>query len=150
MRVVKKIILYSEDEISASRPFYNPDTTSILAPKGQGCPRCGGMVFAAEQQLAKGTVSTYLIISLYSHSWDSATFTAADIPVYSSDVAQEMLQLRGMPPASGFDACLWRSRQGDPLPRLLRQTLWTQRLRLRPRPHSRIHRQWAPSLIVSI
>lgn len=48
---------YSEDEISSNRPFYNPDTTSIKAPPGQGCPRCGGMVFAAEQQLAKGTVS---------------------------------------------------------------------------------------------
>lgn len=30
------------------------DTTSIKAPPGQGCPRCGGMVFAAEQVLAKG------------------------------------------------------------------------------------------------
>lgn len=49
----------SEDEISANRPFYNPDTTSIMATKGQGCPRCGGMVFAAEQQLAKGTVSFF-------------------------------------------------------------------------------------------
>ncbi|KAL2721093.1 Muscle LIM protein Mlp84B, partial [Vespula maculifrons] len=46
----------TEEEISASRPFYNPDTTSIKAPAGQGCPRCGGMVFAAEQQLAKGTM----------------------------------------------------------------------------------------------
>ncbi|XP_021184617.1 muscle LIM protein Mlp84B isoform X5 [Helicoverpa armigera] len=46
----------TEEEISASRPYYNPDTTSIKAPKGQGCPRCGGMVFAAEQQLAKGTM----------------------------------------------------------------------------------------------
>ncbi|KAK9498199.1 hypothetical protein O3M35_004066 [Rhynocoris fuscipes] len=46
----------TEEEISSSRPFYNPDTTSIRAPPGQGCPRCGGMVFAAEQQLAKGTM----------------------------------------------------------------------------------------------
>ncbi|XP_063379703.1 muscle LIM protein Mlp84B isoform X1 [Cydia fagiglandana] len=46
----------SEEEISSSRPFYNADTTSIKAPAGQGCPRCGGMVFAAEQQLAKGTM----------------------------------------------------------------------------------------------
>ncbi|XP_049765020.1 muscle LIM protein Mlp84B-like isoform X1 [Schistocerca cancellata] len=46
----------TEEEISASRPFYNPDTTSIKAPAGQGCPRCGGAVFAAEQQLAKGTM----------------------------------------------------------------------------------------------
>jgi hypothetical protein len=46
----------TEEQISQSRPFYNPDTTSIKAPEGQGCPRCGGMVFAAEQQLAKGTM----------------------------------------------------------------------------------------------
>lgn len=46
-----------EDQISASRPFYNPNTTSIKAAVGEGCPRCGGKVFAAEQQLAKGTVS---------------------------------------------------------------------------------------------
>lgn len=45
-----------DEQISASRPFYNPDTTSIKAAKGEGCPRCGGKVFAAEQQLAKGTV----------------------------------------------------------------------------------------------
>ncbi|XP_071453098.1 muscle LIM protein Mlp84B-like isoform X2 [Hetaerina americana] len=46
----------TEEEISASRPYYNPDTTAIKAPAGQGCPRCGGMVYAAEQQLAKGTM----------------------------------------------------------------------------------------------
>uniref|UniRef100_A0A1B6JUH0 LIM zinc-binding domain-containing protein n=2 Tax=Homalodisca liturata TaxID=320908 RepID=A0A1B6JUH0_9HEMI len=46
----------TEEEISSSRPFYNPDTTSIKAAPGQGCPRCGGAVFAAEQQLAKGTM----------------------------------------------------------------------------------------------
>lgn len=30
------------------------DTASIMAPPGKGCPRCGGVVFAAEQVLAKG------------------------------------------------------------------------------------------------
>lgn len=50
---------YREDQISSSRPFYNPDTTSIKAAEGEGCPRCGGKVFAAEQQLAKGTVSVF-------------------------------------------------------------------------------------------
>jgi len=50
-----------EEEISNFRPFYNPDTTSIKAPAGQGCPRCGGAVFAAEQQLAKGTVGKVLL-----------------------------------------------------------------------------------------
>lgn len=53
---VKENFSSREEEISASRPFYNPDTTAIKAPAGQGCPRCGGMVFAAEQQLAKGTM----------------------------------------------------------------------------------------------
>lgn len=33
------------------------DTQAILAPKGEGCPRCGGAVYAAEQVLAKGSVS---------------------------------------------------------------------------------------------
>ncbi|EDW96416.1 muscle LIM protein Mlp84B [Drosophila simulans] len=46
----------TEDQISANRPFYNPDTTSIKARDGEGCPRCGGAVFAAEQQLSKGKV----------------------------------------------------------------------------------------------
>lgn len=46
----------NEDEISANRPFYNPNTTSIMARKGEGCPRCGGSVFMAEQQLAKGSM----------------------------------------------------------------------------------------------
>lgn len=30
------------------------DTAIIKAPPGKGCPRCGGVVFAAEQVLAKG------------------------------------------------------------------------------------------------
>uniref|UniRef100_A0A336MTA1 CSON005688 protein n=1 Tax=Culicoides sonorensis TaxID=179676 RepID=A0A336MTA1_CULSO len=46
----------TEEEIKNSRPHAPPSTTSILAEDGQGCPRCGGVVFAAEQQLAKGTV----------------------------------------------------------------------------------------------
>ena len=28
------------------------------APEGEGCPRCGGFVYAAEQMLARGRVST--------------------------------------------------------------------------------------------
>jgi hypothetical protein len=40
------------------------DTKTIKAPEGQGCPRCGGSVFAAELMLSKGQVShTQLIIS---------------------------------------------------------------------------------------
>lgn len=27
------------------------------APEGEGCPRCGGCVYAAEQMLARGRVS---------------------------------------------------------------------------------------------
>ena len=29
------------------------------APEGQGCPRCGGFVYAAEQMLARGRVSVW-------------------------------------------------------------------------------------------
>ncbi|XP_037806961.1 muscle LIM protein Mlp84B isoform X1 [Lucilia sericata] len=43
----------TEEQIIANRPFAAPDTTSIKAPEGEGCPRCGGAVFAAEQQLSK-------------------------------------------------------------------------------------------------
>lgn len=49
-------INYREEQISASKPFSDPSTTTIKALPGQGCPRCGGAVFAAEQQLAKGTI----------------------------------------------------------------------------------------------
>lgn len=30
------------------------------APEGEGCPRCGGFVYAAEQMLARGRVSRNL------------------------------------------------------------------------------------------
>lgn len=46
----------SEEQLASQKPMVIIDTTSIKAPAGQGCPRCGGMVFAAEQQLAKGTM----------------------------------------------------------------------------------------------
>lgn len=41
------------------------DTTSIKAKPGQGCPRCGGKVFAAEQMLAKGSVSTLYFLIIF-------------------------------------------------------------------------------------
>lgn len=43
--------------IPAPRMHVN-DTASIKAEAGKGCPRCGGVVFAAEEVLAKGRVST--------------------------------------------------------------------------------------------
>lgn len=35
------------------------------APEGEGCPRCGGYVYAAEQMLARGRVSTLTIAMFY-------------------------------------------------------------------------------------
>lgn len=32
-----------------------------MAPEGEGCPRCGGFVYMAEQMLAKGRVSVIFI-----------------------------------------------------------------------------------------
>lgn len=54
-------LLFMFRDVSTSRaPVI--DTTSIKAKPGQGCPRCGGKVFAAEQMLAKGSVSNNLCI----------------------------------------------------------------------------------------
>lgn len=41
--------------------FHKPQGTlesRSKAPEGEGCPRCGGFVYMAEQMLAKGRVST--------------------------------------------------------------------------------------------
>lgn len=37
------------------------DTAKVQAAKGQGCPRCGGVVYEAEKMLAKGRVSISMI-----------------------------------------------------------------------------------------
>ncbi|CAG0894578.1 unnamed protein product [Cyprideis torosa] len=37
------------------------NTSAIKGEEGQGCPRCGGAVFAAEQMLAKGTSVSCLL-----------------------------------------------------------------------------------------
>jgi hypothetical protein len=34
------------------------------APEGEGCPRCGGYVYAAEQMLARGRVSIFIVAIL--------------------------------------------------------------------------------------
>jgi len=40
------------------------------APEGEGCPRCGGYVYAAEQMLARGRVSILTIAMLnYIYNW---------------------------------------------------------------------------------
>lgn len=51
-----KLLFMCRDVNTSRAPVI--DTTSIKAKPGQGCPRCGGKVFAAEQMLAKGSVST--------------------------------------------------------------------------------------------
>lgn len=49
--------------IPAPRMHVN-DTASIKAEPGKGCPRCGGVVFAAEEVLAKGRVSATGVLVL--------------------------------------------------------------------------------------
>ena len=36
---------------------HEPSRPPSKAPEGEGCPRCGGYVYAAEQMLARGRVS---------------------------------------------------------------------------------------------
>lgn len=35
------------------------------APEGEGCPRCGAYVYAAEQMLARGRVCTFIVFALF-------------------------------------------------------------------------------------
>jgi len=35
-----------------------------MAPEGEGCPRCGGFVYMAEQMLAKGRVSAIYLTTI--------------------------------------------------------------------------------------
>lgn len=44
------------DDIVVNRPPLLPKAIA-KAPPGEGCPRCGGYVYAAEQMLARGRVS---------------------------------------------------------------------------------------------
>lgn len=39
---------------TATHSHIRPNTTAIPGKDGEGCPRCGGAVFAAELMLAKG------------------------------------------------------------------------------------------------
>jgi hypothetical protein len=46
---------------------FSPDTkptTGFKAPQGQGCPRCGFAVYAAEQMISKNRVSVVLHINV--------------------------------------------------------------------------------------
>ena len=47
--------MMSNSNAEQMRPS-KPDLGVIKATDGQGCPRCGGAVFAAEQMLARGRV----------------------------------------------------------------------------------------------
>jgi hypothetical protein len=61
------------------------------APDGEGCPRCGGFVYAAEQMLALGKVSTVSMLEIVS---DKLTIEISSLYV---DVSSQLLQLRSMP-----------------------------------------------------
>jgi hypothetical protein len=48
------VFLFWFDSGVSANTWQVTNTTSIRAKDGEGCPRCGGAVFAAEQMLAKG------------------------------------------------------------------------------------------------
>ncbi|CAL8115876.1 unnamed protein product [Orchesella dallaii] len=54
------------EENDTQRPSYVSDTSKIKAAPGEGCPRCGGAVFAAEQMLARNSI------------WHKKCFSCAD------------------------------------------------------------------------
>lgn len=49
---------FRDDIVTSRAPLLSKNTAK--APDGQGCPRCGGFVYAAEQMLARGRVSVFL------------------------------------------------------------------------------------------
>lgn len=51
-------IFYISSEEAAKKPV----RPMAQAPEGEGCPRCGAYVYAAEQMLARGRVSAFTLI----------------------------------------------------------------------------------------
>lgn len=51
-------LFYCRDELMTSRAPLLPKAIA-KAPPGEGCPKCGGYVYAAEQMLARGRVSIF-------------------------------------------------------------------------------------------
>lgn len=49
-------MFFHREEIVTSRAPLLPKAIA-KAPDGEGCPKCGGYVYAAEQMLARGRVS---------------------------------------------------------------------------------------------
>lgn len=56
LSVFKRVMNFSSDDVVVSRA---PLLAKAIAkaPPGEGCPRCGGYVYAAEQMLARGRVN---------------------------------------------------------------------------------------------
>lgn len=52
------------DDVVVNRAVLLP-TAIAKAPEGEGCPKCGGYVYAAEQMLARGRVSMLAILLVY-------------------------------------------------------------------------------------
>lgn len=77
--------MFSESNIPRTTVI---DTAKIKAPPGKGCPRCGGVVFAAEQVLAKGRVriffqawkrkKNYYDFLVFSQPWHIKCFKCRD------------------------------------------------------------------------
>lgn len=61
--VLMKNILFSFYKTSENGFHHSiPEYKGIKAPEGEGCPRCGCYVYAAEQMLARGRVCQFFII----------------------------------------------------------------------------------------
>jgi hypothetical protein len=89
------------EENDTQRPAYSQDCSKIKAAPGEGCPRCGGAVYAAEQMLAKGSVKDHLgkaIKSSFSISFRQRLKAMGVL--YYVGVAQRVLLVCRMPKTS--------------------------------------------------
>lgn len=76
----------------SNRPDPISEKPMSKAPEGEGCPRCGGHVYAAEQMLARGRVSLSIVYPLKKMNLKTKNGNNS-IQV----VAQEVLQMQGLP-----------------------------------------------------
>lgn len=73
---------------SYGRDDYVKPYKAPKAQPGEGCPRCGGKVFAAEEMLAKGKVSAYRRFRFYHFQGNLMSYHIPKGLCYSSDFSR--------------------------------------------------------------
>nr|XP_053600570.1 muscle LIM protein Mlp84B isoform X7 [Plodia interpunctella] len=98
------------------------------APPGEGCPRCGGYVYAAEQMLARGKGYHRRCFKCLNCNRTLDSMMHCDGPdreIYCRGVAQGVLQVRRLSQTPGLNQLLRRPRQRHLLQSMLWEEVWS-------------------------